>query len=66
MGLIPTGGIRDTPMNIDIDKAAEELADLCRAGTEDRDNDELKADIKAILARHTHHHELEDQMPEPM
>ena len=53
-------------MNIDIDKAAEELADLCRAGTEDRDHDDLKADIKAILAKHTHHHELEDQMPEPM
>lgn len=51
--------------NIDIDKAVEELADLCRAVLY-LDRDELKAEIKAILAKHAVHHELEDNMPEPL
>jgi hypothetical protein len=53
-------------MNINLDKAAAEVADFCWSRDMGLTGDELTAEIKAILAKHQVHHELEDQMPEPM
>lgn len=51
-------------MKIDIDKAAEELANFCWNNGMPGKN--LQAEIKEILERHLNHNELSEQMPEPM
>lgn len=51
-------------MNIDLDKAAAELASFC--WDNGMPGKRLEAEIKEILARHEVHHELEDQIPEAL
>lgn len=51
-------------MNINVDKAVEELAAFCR--DEGMQGADLDAAIKAILEKNQNHNELSEQMPEPM